>query len=115
MRKSFSLTKHFPHHPLTVFLAIVALVTLGRFGFPRLSRVRFRGVLFLVVELVDLMLMSVKSLSIRGEVGGTRKLKQTTANIIISKRVRRLTVANDIVHARGRRHEKVACFGFIGL
>ena len=100
---------------VVVFLVIGALVTLGRFGFPRSSRVRFLVVLFLVVELVDLMRMSVKSFAIRGEVRGTRKLKETTANINISKRVLQLKVVNDIVHGRGKLDEKVACFGFIAL
>ena len=100
---------------VVVFLAIVVLVTLGRFGFPRSCRVGFLVVLFLVVELVDLMRASVKSFAIGGEVRGTRKLKKTTANIKISKRVLRLKVVNDIVHRRGKRHEKMACFSFIGL
>ena len=60
---------------VVVFLAIGALVTLGRFGFPRSSRVGFLRVLLLVVELVDLMRASVKSFAISGEVSGTRKLK----------------------------------------
>ena len=58
---------------------------------------------------------SVKSFAIRGEVRGTRKLKKTAADINISKRVLRLKVVNDIVHRRRKRHEKVACFRFIGL
>ena len=61
------------------------------------------------------MTASVKSFAIRGEVRGTRKLKETTANINISKRVLRLKVVNDVVHGRRKRHEKVTCFGFIGL
>ena len=77
---------------VVVFLAIGALVTLGRFGFSRSSRVGFLVVLLLVVELVDLMRASVESFTIGGEVRGTRKLKQTTANINISKRILRLKV-----------------------
>ena len=100
---------------VVVFLTIGALVTLGRFGFPRSSRVGFLGVLLLVGELVDHMRASVKSFAIRAEVRGTRKLKETTANINISKRILRLKVVNNIVHARRKRHEKVACFSFIGL
>ena len=98
-----------------VFLTIGALVILVRFGFPRSSRVGFLEVLLLVVGFVDLMRASVKSFAIRGEVSGTRKLKKTTANINISERVLRLEVVNDIIHRRGTRHEKVACFSFIGL
>ena len=98
-----------------LFLAIGALVTLERFGFPRSSSVGFLGVLLLVVELVDLMRASVQSFAIRREVRGTRKLKKTTPNINISKRVLRLKVVNDIVHGRRKRHKEVACFGFIGL
>ena len=98
---------------VVVFLAIGALVTLGRFGFPRSSRVGFLGVRLLIGELVDLMRASVKSFAIRGEVRGTRKLKKTTADINISKRILRLKVVNDIVHGRRKRHEKVACFSFI--
>ena len=100
---------------VVVFLAIGALVTLGRFGFPRSSRVGFLGILLLIGELVDLMRASVKSFAIRGEVRGTRKLKETTADINISKTVLRLKVVNDIVHGRRKRHEKVACFSFIWL
>ena len=70
---------------VVVFLAIGALVTIGRFGFPSSCRVGFLGVLLLVGELVDLMRASVKSFTIGGEVRGTRKLKETTANINISK------------------------------
>ena len=58
---------------------------------------------------------SVRSFAIGGEVSRTRKLRQTTANINISKRVLRLKVVNDIVHGRRKRHEKMACFSFIGL
>ena len=58
---------------------------------------------------------SVKSCIIRGEVGGTRKLKQTTANMNISQTVLRLEVVNDIVHGRRKRHEKVASFSFMRL
>ena len=100
---------------VVVFLAIGALVTLERFGFPKSSRVGFLGVLLLVVELVDFMRVSGKSFAIRGEVRRTRKLKKRTAKINISKRVLRLNVVNDIVHVRRKRHEKVACVGFIGL
>ena len=98
---------------VVVFLAIVALVTLGRFGFPRSSRVGFLGVLFLVVELDDLMRANVKSFAIGGEVRGTREHKETTANIDISKRILRLKVVNDIVHGRRKRHKEMACFSFI--
>ena len=72
---------------VVVFLAIGALVTLGRFGFPRSSRVGFHGVLLLMGEFLELMRASIKILAIRGEVCGTRKLKKTTVNINISKRV----------------------------
>ena len=60
---------------VVVFVAIGALVTLWRFGFPRSSMVGFLRVLLLVGELVDLMGASVKSFAIGGEVIGTRKLK----------------------------------------
>ena len=98
-----------------MFLAIGALVTLGRFGFPRSSRVGFLGVLLLVLELLDLMRASVKRFVISGEVRRTRELKKTTANINISKRVLRLKVVNNIVHERRKRYQKVACFSFICL
>ena len=71
--------------------------------------------LLLVGELVDLMSTSVKSFAIGGEVRGTEKLKEATANINISKRVLRLKVVNDIGHGRGKRHKTVACFGLIAL
>ena len=58
---------------------------------------------------------SVESLAMRGQVRRTKKLKQTTANINISKRVLRLKVVNDIVHRRGKSHEKVASVTSIGL
>ena len=98
---------------VVVFLAIGALVTLGTFGSPRSSRVGFLGVILLVVELVDHMRPSVKSFAISEAVRGTRKLKQTTANINISKRVLRLKVVNDGVHESRKKHEKVACFSFV--
>ena len=72
---------------VVMFLAIGGLVTLVRISFPRSSSVGFLVVLPLVVELDDLMRASVKSVAIRGEVRGTRKLNQTTANINISKTV----------------------------
>ena len=97
------------------FLAIGALVTLACFGFPSSSRVGFLSFLLLVVELVDLLRARIKRLPIRGEVRGTRKLRKMPANIDISKRVFRLKLFNDIVHERRKRHEKVTCFGFIGL
>ena len=100
---------------VVVFLAIGVQVTLEWFGFPRSSRVGFLGVLLLVGELVDHMRASVKSFSIKGGVRGTRKLKETTSYINISKRVLRLKVVNDIVHGRRKRDEKMACFSFIGL
>ena len=100
---------------VVVLLAIGTLVILVRFGFPESSRVGFVEVLLLDVELVDLMRASVKSFAIRAEVRGTRQLKQTTANINISKRLLRLKVVNYIVHGRGKRHEKKACFSFICL
>ena len=99
---------------VVVFLAIGALFTLVRFGFPWSSRVGFLGVLLFIIELVDFVRASVKSFAISGEVRRTRKLKKTTANINISKRMLRLKVVNDIVHGRRKRHEKVACFSFIG-
>ena len=99
---------------LVVLLAIGALVTLGRFGFPRSSRVRFLGILVIVVELVDLVRESVKSFASEGEVRETRKLKEMTAHIDKSKRILRLEVVNDIVHGRRKRHKKMACFSFIG-
>ena len=58
-----------------MFLAIGALVTLGRFGFARSSRVAFLGVLLIIGGFVDLMQARVESLAIRGEVSRTRKLK----------------------------------------
>ena len=100
---------------VVVLLTIGALVTLGRFGFPTSNRVGFPCILLLVVELVDLMRASVESFTIRAKVSGTRKLHETTGNINISNRVLRLKVVNDIVHGRRKSHEKVACFGFIGL
>ena len=100
---------------VVVFLAIGALLTLGRFGFPRSSRVRLVAVLLPVVGFVDLMRASVESFAIRGEVSGTRKLRKTTANINISERVLGLEVVNNVIHRRGKRHEKEACFSFIGL
>ena len=57
----------------------------------------------------------VKTFAIAGNVRGTRKLKKMTASIYISKRVLQLKVVNDIVHGRRKRHEKLACFSFIGL
>ena len=100
---------------VVVFVAIGALVALGRFGFPRSSRVGFLRVLLLIVELVDLMRARVKSFAIGGEVRGTTKLKETTANINISERILRLKVVNDVVHRRRKRHEKVAWISYIGL
>ena len=100
---------------VVVFLAIGVVLTLVRFGFPRLSWIGFLIVPLLVVELVDFMIASIKSFAIIGDVRATRKLKQTTANINISKRVLRLKVVNNIVHGRRKRPDKVACFGFIGL
>ena len=100
---------------MVMFVVIRALLTLGRFCFPRSSRVGFLGVLFLVVGLVDLMRAIVKSFAIREEVRVTRKLKKKTANINISKRILRLKVVNDIVHGRTKGYGKVACFGFIEL
>ena len=88
---------------------------MGGSVFPRSSRVGFLSVLLLIAELVDLMRASVESLAIGGEVRGTRKLRKTTANLNISKRVLRLKVVNDIVHGRRKRHEKMACFSFIAL
>ena len=98
-----------------VFLAIGALVTLGRFGFPRSSRVGFLGVLLVVGELVDLIRASVESFAISAGVRGTRKLKATTSNINMSNRVLRLKVVNDIVHRSMKRPETMAFFSFIGL
>ena len=98
-----------------MLLAIVALVTLVRFGFPRSSGVGFIVVLRLVVELVDLMRESVKSLPIRVEVRWTSKLEKTPANINISQMIHKLMVVNDIVHRRRKRHTKVAFVGFIRL
>ena len=100
---------------VVVLLAIGVLVTLGRFCFPRTSEVGFLTVLLLIGGFVDFMRASVESLAIAGEVSGTRKLKKTTANINISKRVLQWKVVNDIVHGRRKRHEKVSCFSFIGL
>ena len=57
-----------------MFLAIGGLVTLGKIGFPRSSSIGFLVVLTLVVELVELMRVRVKSVAIRVEVRGTRKL-----------------------------------------
>ena len=87
---------------VVVFLAIGAMVTLGRFGFPRLSRVRFLGVLLLIGELIDFMRASVKSFAIRGEVRGTRKHKKTTAHINISKRVLRCRLSTILSMQEGR-------------
>ena len=98
-----------------VCLAIGGLVILVRFGFPRLSRVGFLVVVFLVVELVDLMRASVKSFALTRELKVTKKLKETTAHIHISTRILRLKVVNDIVHGRRKRHEKVVYFCFIVL
>ena len=100
---------------VVVCLAIGAPVTLRRFGFPRSSRVVFLLVHLLGGELADLIRASVKSFALRGEVRRIRKLKETTANIIISKGVLRLKLVNDIVHATRKRHEKVGCFSFMGL
>ena len=58
---------------------------------------------------------SIKRFAIVEEVSGTGKFKKTPPIINISKRVLRLKVVNDIVHGRGKRHEKLACFGFIRL
>ena len=57
---------------------------------------------------------SVKSFAIGGDVRGIRKLKKTTANINISKRIHRLKVVNDIVRRRRQRYEKIACLCYIG-
>ena len=100
---------------VVLFLAIGALVTLVRFGFPRSSWIGFLGVRLLVVELIDLMRASVKSFAIRGGVKATRELKETTAKINISKRVLQLKVVNNNVHGRRKRHEKMAGFSCIGL
>ena len=56
---------------VVVCLAIAALVTLVRFGFPRSISVWFHGVLRLVSKLVDLTRARVKSYAIRGDVCGT--------------------------------------------
>ena len=100
---------------VVVFFAIRARVTLVRFGFSRSSRVGFLGGLLLVVELIDLMRASIESFAIRGEVRGTRKLKQTTANINSSKRILVWKVVNNIIHGSRKRHETVACCCSIGL
>ena len=52
---------------VVMYLAIGALVTLGRSGFYRPSRARLLVVLLLVVKLVDFVSASVKSFAIRGE------------------------------------------------
>ena len=100
---------------MIVFLGIGALFTLGRFGFPRSTRVGFLQVHRLVVQLDDLMRPRVKTFAIRAEVGGNRHLKCTTAIINISMRVLRLQVVNDIIYGRRKRHERMACFVVIGL
>ena len=100
---------------MLVFLPIGALVTLVRFGFPRSSLIGFVEVLFLVVELVDLVRVTVESWAIQAEVRVTSEIEYTTANINISYRVLRSTVVNDIEYGRSMRHEKVARIGFIGL
>ena len=53
---------------VVVFLAIGALVTLGRFGFPRTSGVGSLGDPLVIVAFVDFMRASVESLAIRGKV-----------------------------------------------
>ena len=45
----------------------------------------------------------------------TRKLNKTTANLDMSKRILRLKVVTDIVHASGKRCEKVPSFLLTGL
>ena len=103
------------HIWVVVFLAIAALFTILRVGIPRSSRVGFLRVLLLIMELVDLLKASVRSFAIRGQAIGTRKFRETTANITISKRVRRLKVVNSSVHGRRKRHENMSSFGVIGL
>lgn len=94
---------------VVMLVVIRALVTLSRFDFPRWSRIGFLAVLFLVVERVAIMRATVEIFAIRVEVRGTRKHKKTTTNINIRNRILRLNVVNNIVHARRKGHEKVAC------
>ena len=75
------------HIRVIVFLAIGGLVTLDRFAFARSSRIGFVVVVLLVVKLVYLLSVTVESFAIAREVRGTRKHKETTANINLSKRV----------------------------
>ena len=98
-----------------VLLAIGARVTLGRFGFPKSSRVGFLAVLLHIVELVDHIRVSIKSFKMWREVSGTRELKEMSANINISTRILWLNVVNDILYGRRKRHERMVCYDFIGL
>ena len=60
---------------MVVFLPIEALVTLVRFGFPSSSLIGFVEVLFLVVELVDLVRATVESCAIQAEVRVNSKIE----------------------------------------
>ena len=88
-----------------MFWAMGALVTLSRFGISRLNRIRFLRVVFLIVELVELMRARVASFTIGREFKRDRNRENTVPDIDIRKRVLRFHVANNIVHGRRKRHK----------